>query len=187
MKALQRTRYWLLRSLAFLRTFVGLLLVGVTVAGAATADDYDATITGATRTWSAIAGSRTHGIALSLYYGDLIRSPGLNWIVSPAFESPPASNYPHYFAGFGYGSSEHIIKLGFFDSSPSARQFHQYALIPYWAVGIVGALMAAPTFVSWGRRRYRRRHGRCLACGYDLRATSDRCPECGCKPALPPE
>jgi hypothetical protein len=52
-------------------------------------------------------------------------------------------------------------------------------VVPYWA--LFAATAALP--LAWGWRWRRRRRliavGHCVACGYDLRATPDRCPECG--------
>jgi hypothetical protein len=52
-------------------------------------------------------------------------------------------------------------------------------ILPYWAVA---AAVATLTFgFAWihSRTRWRLRAGQCPGCGYDLRATPDRCPECG--------
>jgi len=51
--------------------------------------------------------------------------------------------------------------------------------LPHWL--LVGATMVAPVWRVRQRVRARRRAavGHCPRCGYDLRATPDRCPECG--------
>jgi hypothetical protein len=59
-------------------------------------------------------------------------------------------------------------------------------LIPYWMLTAVTLVLPVTTMVQWARwraRRCRRSRGLCAACGYDLRATPGRCPECGAVPA----
>jgi hypothetical protein len=58
--------------------------------------------------------------------------------------------------------------------------------VPFWAVVVV--TLALPLSALRRRLRDRRliREGRCRACGYDLRATPGRCPECGAIPTPPP-
>jgi hypothetical protein len=54
-----------------------------------------------------------------------------------------------------------------------------YASVPLWFLAL------CPTLAGW--LLWQRRAGRppnvCRTCGYDLRATPDRCPECGTVPA----
>jgi hypothetical protein len=55
--------------------------------------------------------------------------------------------------------------------------------VPHW---FVAALAAAPPALWLRRRRAdRRRAGLCTRCGYDLRATPEKCPECGTPAATP--
>jgi hypothetical protein len=64
---------------------------------------------------------------------------------------------------------------------PATREL-QYTVHYLWVVAATGALAAARGFAFVRRLRRERQAwlvGRCPACGYDLRATPDRCPECG--------
>jgi hypothetical protein len=53
-------------------------------------------------------------------------------------------------------------------------------MMPVWQVGLIFALLPGVWLTARGRRFYRRRRGRCVACGYELRGNvSGVCPECG--------
>lgn len=58
-----------------------------------------------------------------------------------------------------------------------------YLVVPYWFLTLVTGAPPACWAARWAARRLSRRRrrlrGLCPACGYDLRATPDRCPECG--------
>jgi hypothetical protein len=59
----------------------------------------------------------------------------------------------------------------------SARK--RFIELPFGVILLV--LFAAPArqALQMARRRDRKRRGLCLSCGYDIRATPARCPECG--------
>ena len=55
-------------------------------------------------------------------------------------------------------------------------------VFPIWALTSFTALLPAAGLARWVRQARRRRRGLagiCQSCGYDLRASADRCPECG--------
>jgi hypothetical protein len=62
------------------------------------------------------------------------------------------------------------------------RWTHWAVSVPYWFLALLFAALPAWRCVGWVSRRSRRRAGHCLACGYDLRASAERCPECGTLP-----
>jgi hypothetical protein len=51
--------------------------------------------------------------------------------------------------------------------------------LPFWFVALMTAVLPVLWFRSSRRRRRVRRDGLCPNCSYDLRASPDRCPECG--------
>ena len=57
--------------------------------------------------------------------------------------------------------------------------------LPLWAPAQLAALLPALWLLLWVRRRSRAPAGCCPQCGYDLRATPERCPECGAVAARP--
>jgi hypothetical protein len=69
--------------------------------------------------------------------------------------------------------------FGWYRWRPVSRASHFARLVvPLWAVVVVTGALPLWRAVRT-RLRPRRRSGLCHACGYDLRATPDKCPECG--------
>jgi hypothetical protein len=52
-------------------------------------------------------------------------------------------------------------------------------VFPHWVLIAASAPLPIHWLLHRRRRRKRRTEHACLSCGYDLRATPDRCPECG--------
>jgi hypothetical protein len=79
--------------------------------------------------------------------------------------------------GAAVGLDEKLVRAGL--KTPAGNLTRRFWYVPFWAVCVVAAAPAA--LLLWRRHALRRRgrQGLCRTCGYDLRATPGRCPECG--------
>jgi hypothetical protein len=77
-------------------------------------------------------------------------------------------------------------KVGFasarVDYHYNGKEVRQAIYLPHWFAVLIFSLLPAIRFSAWVRHRPAA-SGCCAVCGYDLRATPDRCPECGAVPA----
>jgi hypothetical protein len=70
--------------------------------------------------------------------------------------------------------------LGFkFGSIVSPGYSHYVFDVPFWSLASVAALLPCVVAYRWLRRLRRAKLGLCVACGYDVRESHERCPECG--------
>jgi hypothetical protein len=116
-----------------------------------------------TSRWSRLVG-RPVGVFVSTAQ-DQRAQPGF----SVGRQDAPAVDFPGYRMVIGFS-------VGTFNSTSGTVR---YLLLPYWFVALVTGALPALWLLLWWRRRRTGVPGLCAACGYDLRASAERCPECG--------
>jgi hypothetical protein len=142
------------------------------------------------------AQGRLAGVNVSSYRGVLVVQttrldqtiPGSErWVYAANFSVRPTSpgqsaydpSVTRVMAGFGSGGFRYAIRTapppGGLLVGGTARTW----VVPCYALAVVAAILPlARVWRAWKRSR-EYRPGQCLPCGYDLRATPGRCPECG--------
>ena len=86
---------------------------------------------------------------------------------------------------FRYEPPPHSVLAFGWESRPSPSTptiWFRRVTVPYAFAIVLFAFPATLALAGSIRNRRRRRAGCCVACGYDLRASLARCPECGLKP-----
>ncbi|MGD0766841.1 MAG: hypothetical protein ABSB42_01325 [Tepidisphaeraceae bacterium] len=104
------------------------------------------------------------------------------------WQSPSGTMWDVRYSGFR--NDELFLRFGFklapsgatIGYAPGYRLAKQgVALIPYWSLSFAFGLASIACF-WFSRQPNHLLAGQCARCGYDLRATPDRCPECGTIP-----
>jgi len=86
-----------------------------------------------------------------------------------------------------YAGGADPTSWGFGYESQRTPDWRYVAIIfPIWLATALFAALPLGRLALWIRRLRRVREGCCATCGYDLRATPERCPECGSVPATSP-
>ena len=123
--------------------------------------------------------SAAGGLSIKFYSVAVADGSAQSAGVKSSAEREPVIRWVTHSPRYPWASGPRPWSLGFQSSSRAA-------VVPYWFLVFTAAVLPALRLalaVRHGRRR--RRIGLCPTCGYDLRATPGRCPECGTASTTP--
>jgi hypothetical protein len=115
------------------------------------------------------------------YFSNYSRGPGITYETQAPFDpySEPLPLRRPY-------TDSRLAGVRYFRGEDGEGIYYRGVVLPFSGLTAIIGGMAALALVR-GRhiwmRQYRRTNRLCSVCGYDLRATPDRCPECGAVPA----
>ena len=90
------------------------------------------------------------------------------------------SSYPVKVEGFlGHVWQNYIHSPFSPDYSRRITMHYRLIVIPYWSPALLFSILPAIWIWRFFKYGHRRKIGHCPKCNYDLRATPERCPECG--------
>jgi hypothetical protein len=102
------------------------------------------------------------------------RGTSWRWMSDPVSSS---GLYPRTWSWLGFARWDQPLNKN--NGGGFARGFQ----VPLWAIALLSAVAPALWLARAhlrSRQTRRRQAGLCPGCGYDLRASPERCPECGC-------
>jgi len=103
---------------------------------------------------------------------------GLHWNIGYNYPDPRQPN-KYAFDKFGFLMvREHFTSTAGRWSMKFAEDTDG-AGVPYWFLSLITVILPIRWFIVFRRMRRQLRPGLCRFCGYDLRASPQRCPECG--------
>jgi hypothetical protein len=95
-------------------------------------------------------------------------------------EDPSAWHYSDYRATVVQGPSFLGFRWSRISYTQGATVMNNFSVgVPHAILAALAAVLPAAQLIRWRRDRTRGHRRACRQCGYDLRATPDRCPECG--------
>jgi hypothetical protein len=120
------------------------------------------------------------------YTADAANAPPIGWEMGTVDSArDDLSGCLRTYGGHHIGSFYYCNAAQHWGTSSSACWYMFF--VPVWFACTLLAIAPSVRCVQWrGERKLRTRssQGQCIRCGYDLRATPDRCPECGFVPRI---